>query len=522
MKKNILTPAFLLISIFAIGQDAPKYVSEVYNRLFTSMSNGTIIKPRIKLKDDTNLEISSKEVATYSPVSRTITIGKSFIELTRKFGKDSTNARVHVLSHELAHLFLNHGFVSVIGTGFASKEINKEFRKTIEALDNKMGESEADQWASFYAYIAGYETNQVAPRLLDSIYKYYHLSDKVLNRYPPLSERKRYAIEASVKMKSMCEAFDFANISLIHKDYNLSIEIYNAIIQEGFKSREIVSNLGTAYLLKAISLIDITQIEYILPLQIDMDTRMQQHGERGLSDNDENEINELLGRSEDIFRQAISIDPEYSIAYFNLSIAYWLHKEVNDAEYYLAKAKDKMPLSHQNEIKLFESIIKLKSTDENLKKEGLSQMKRLNSEGYSLAKANMEIINKSSEGFIVKNPEWVTEISKKQLPSNFQNSNNILDSTFSKDKYRALSCKEVGGIITYRKWKYINDQSYIAIQYIFKECVNKTLSPGEKRSLILSAKSIFEASNCTYICFQDVVLILDRENNIQYQIIKTL
>ena len=58
-----------------------------------------------------------------------ITVGQSFLDLTRKFGIDSSNARAHVLSHELAHLFLNHGFASIIGTGFASKEISKELKK---------------------------------------------------------------------------------------------------------------------------------------------------------------------------------------------------------------------------------------------------------------------------------------------------------------------------------------------------------------------------------------------------------
>ncbi len=125
MRKLIITIFCSLFSVYAESQETPRYISELYNRLYTSMSNGTVIKPQIKIKDDLNFENSEKQVATYSPLNKTITIGLSFIELTRRFGKDSTNARAHVLSHELAHLFLNHGYVSVIGTGFASKEFNK-------------------------------------------------------------------------------------------------------------------------------------------------------------------------------------------------------------------------------------------------------------------------------------------------------------------------------------------------------------------------------------------------------------
>ena len=137
--------------------EAEKIKEEIYDNIFLSMSNGGVLKPNLRIIDDTKFERVNQEVATYSPTNKEITIGLSFIELTRKFGKDSNNARVHVLSHELAHLFLNHGYVSVVGTGFASKEINKEFKKTKEFLDDKMGELEADQWAFFYSYIAGYK-----------------------------------------------------------------------------------------------------------------------------------------------------------------------------------------------------------------------------------------------------------------------------------------------------------------------------------------------------------------------------
>ena len=520
MKSALLIFISCLISTFSIGQEVPKYIVDLYNKLYISMSNGTVIKPQLKIKDDRNLEISAKEVATYSPLNKTITIGLSFIELTRKFRKDSTNARAHVISHELAHLFLNHGYVSVIGTGFASKEFNKEFKKTKEALDDKLGEMEADQWASFYAYISGYKTNKVAPLLLDSIYKYYNLSDKLLSKYPPLEERKKYATYASVKMKSMCEAFDFANIATIHGDYNLAKKIYESIIEEGFKSREIISNLSSTNLLYAISLMDTTKIDFILPLQIDMNTRMRQNNERGFSD--DNEIKELLNRSIELYKQAITIDPDYGIGYLNLSIAYWLNDEEKDSEYYLDKAKNKLPKSKQNKIEVFQAICDIHSKDSKGKEKGIEMFKRLGDEGYSLAKVNLDLINKTNKGVSYKVPDIVVELTKVKLPDNFQESRSILDSTFQKDKYRTLSCKEVTGNITYRKWKYIGEPSFIALQYVFQSTVNKQLTDIDKNKLFLSSERIFEDDYCTYLCFGDLILIIDSENNFKYQIIKSL
>ena len=150
MKNKKLIIVLVLIVNLVKAQEAPKHLKVLYNKIYTSMSNGSIVKPELRLIDDSNFESSKKEVASYSPVNKTITVGQSFLDLTRKFGKDSSNARAHVLSHELAHLFLNHGFASLIGTGFASIEINKELKKIKQDLADKTDELEADQWAFFY------------------------------------------------------------------------------------------------------------------------------------------------------------------------------------------------------------------------------------------------------------------------------------------------------------------------------------------------------------------------------------
>ena len=134
----------------------------------------------------------------------------------------------------------------------------------------------------------------------------------------------------------------------------------------------------------------------------------------------------------------------------------------------------------------------------------------------------MNLINKTNSSVTKNIPNWIIEISKTKLPDNFQESRNILDSTFQKDKYRILSCKEVKSTITYRRWKYINDPTYIAIQYVFQNTDKKVITENEKKSLILASQSVFETNNCTYLRFEDVIIIIDSEKNINYQIIKSL
>jgi tetratricopeptide (TPR) repeat protein len=522
--KIIFTALTLITGILNAQQQAPKHLIKLYNDIYTSISNGSIIHPKLILLDDSKLEGSKREVASYSPINKTITVGQSFLDLTRKFGIDSSNARAHVLSHELAHLFLNHGFASIVGTGFASKEINKELKKVKQDLAKKTDELEADQWAFFYSYTAGYKTNSIAPKLLDSIYKNYSLNDKLLSQYPTLFERKKFAIDASVKMKTMCEAFDFANMAMIHSDYNMAIDIYSAIVQEGFKSREIVSNLGTSYLLWAIALMDSSEKNFILPLQIDMQTRLIQENNRGLIDGNESIIAELLESAIKCYKQAISIDPEYGIAYLNMSMAFWLKKENKDSDYYLDKAKKLFDLNNQDKIKIFEAIALCNSEKIEQMAEGILSLKKLSDEGNNLAKVNLMLIQKTKANSAIKNeiPEWIIAISKTKLSENTQNAISLLDSTFSKDKYKLLSCKQVSGEPIYRKWKSTKEKSTIVLQYIFNDNVHKTISDADKLNISLICNSVFETGNQTYICFKNVILIIDSNNNVKYQLIKSL
>lgn len=513
-KFKILLVCFLTAHVI-YSQQVPKHLNELYNKIYNSMTSGTIIKPKLVVIDDLKLDRDKQIIAVYSPLDKTITVGSSFLKLTSKFSNDSSNARAHVLCHELAHLFLNHGYASIIGTGFASAKINKQLKESKKGIEDNIGELEAEQWAYFYAYCSGFKTKGITPVLLDSIYKYYKLTDDKLSNYPKLIERKKIANDASYKMNSMCDAFDFANMASIHGDYDLSAEIYNAIIQEGFKSREIVSNIGTAYLLKAISLMDTSETKFRLPLQIDMNTRMRQEDVRGITIDDE--INELLSNAINLFKDAIRIDEDYGIAYLNLSIAYWLHKET-DADYYLQKAKNKLSILEQDKALLFEAIMMYHSNEKQKKEQGLSTLTKMAADANKLAKANLTDINTKSNTIVT--PEYINEIASIKIPNQYDFSKiNILDPIFKKSP--KLYCNEISAKFISRKWKLAN-QKYggylIVIQHLFNQ--TKTISENDKNNLIASSQSIFETNTGTYLRFNDIIVIINSNNQATYQILK--
>ena len=290
MKTSILiitSLLFLNLNINAQQSPAP-FVTQVYDDIYQVMhTRQSPEKPNLVLSDNT------REIALFSPSMNQIAIGQDFIELARSFGGDSMNVIAQIMSHELAHVLLEQStIIKNIGSGYASKEFNKRLKKTHSSLRDSLYERQADEYSFFYAQIAGYQTSDIAPRILDSIYKQWNLKDSDLKRYPPLAERKLIATTATKKMKVLKELFDVGILSSISGQYNLAIDLFKFILEEDFDSREIHNNLGTAYLMKAISNLDTLEYPYIFPVQMDLNTKLE--NERGFDVGVENDIRKAL------------------------------------------------------------------------------------------------------------------------------------------------------------------------------------------------------------------------------------
>jgi len=513
--KPFLILSLILKTVTLLSQSPPPYINKIYNDLFYSISNGDLSKPKLLVYNDINIE--KKLVSIYSPSKGTITIGQSFIDLTSRFGKDSNNARAHVFSHELAHLFLNHGYTSIIGTGFASKEISEKFKKEKSILEDSLGEYEADQWAFFYSYIAGYQTNQIVPRLLDSIYSFYNLKDAQLTSYPTLKERKNYANQANEKMKLMCESFDFANIALMHGDYNFAAGIFELIRDEGFKSREIFSNLGLAHLLRAIELADEGEIDFKLPLQIDLNTRLRQEATRSLEDD---AAFDALNKAIENFQKAIRVDENYFYGYMNLAIAYWLIQDYTNYEFFLIKAKKLCPSNKIQDLIILESIVKCKSKEDSIKQLGLSALDSLANAGNKLAEINSKLLRgeKNNRNAI---PLIIDSLKKINLTLTTLNSVNFIKDAFKRDVYNNLTCDQVDGKILYRKWRYSKgDYPIIVLQYFLKNGLIK-LDEKTERELLNSASAHLKGPNFYFLLFDNILLKIYENKTCEVQVIKS-
>jgi tetratricopeptide (TPR) repeat protein len=304
------------------------------------MDNNKNVPPKLVVENN------SKQVAAYDPKNSkiggpVIILGNEFITLARNFGKDSMNALAHVLGHELAHVFLNQQLVSQIGSGYASKDLNDKLKKLNNTLRDSLFERQADEHAAFYCHVAGYKTTHIGESVLDSIYKRFNLTNKMLSRYPPLEERKEIVRVSQMKMEALRMMFDDGVLALIAGNYNMSRSMFNAIIKEGYNSREMYNNLGLSLLMPAIEELDTLDYPYVFPVQIEMRSSLDEATERSLSLDSKDKLEEALK----IFKLASGNSDDYHLCYINSAIAELLLEDYSAMEVSLEKASKSLETS---------------------------------------------------------------------------------------------------------------------------------------------------------------------------------
>lgn len=328
------------------------------------MENGGVVKPTLIFDKD------PRQIISFYPSENEIRIGYEFIQICRSFGKDSSNAMAHVLGHELAHILLQqHDFVKTVGSGYASKEINKQMKSIQKTLRDSVFERQADEYASFYAHIAGYNTVQIGEQVLDSIYKHFKLNDKDLSRYPSLKERKLICRATAKRMNVLKSIFDYANLATVAGNYDMAESCYQTIIKEKFPSREVFNNLSVVYLLKAIQEIDTVEFPYLFPVELDFESRLYSL-ERSIFSQYEENLNEAVRYAE----LALGTQKEYAKAWLNKSMAEFLLNKKEDAHYSLFKAKSLNDSYVNATVEVMEGLLEHKFGD---KEKGVNMLREL-------------------------------------------------------------------------------------------------------------------------------------------------
>ena len=323
----------------SLPRSHPKYKTarKVFDDLVRAIGDGRT-SPELRLQP--NNVSSSMQVAWFTPKKNTLALEERVYDLCVALGPDSLNALATLLGHELAHYYKDHGWVGDFGNGFADLPVGQRL-KALRRQESKMIEieTEADYFGGFFGHVAGYNTLEVTPHLLQEIYLEYGLDDDMPG-YPSLPERQEIARRSAAQVQQLIPVFEAGKNLLLLAKYEEGARCFDYIART-FPSREILNNAGVARALEAIDLLDAGQRSFAYPFELDAETRLRHAGKTqrsGFGENRRAQRERLLKEAVESFENARKKDPDYATAYVNLACATDLQGDFDSAAFYAAKA----------------------------------------------------------------------------------------------------------------------------------------------------------------------------------------
>jgi tetratricopeptide (TPR) repeat protein len=221
------------------------------------------------------------------------------------------------MGHELAHYYKEHEWCSEFAYSIRETDLGKKIIN-ISKDQRKINESQADDLGFYAITMAGYKPFEIYPQLIDAVYSFYRLPEQ-LEGYPSKEERKLIAIEAEKKIAKLYPIFISGNFLFYIGDYQGASRYYEYLLKF-FPSRENFNNLGVTKLLYVLSKKEKTDLPFILPIEIDPNTRLTKPTLRSSVEESENLTKQYLEEAKNHFNEAIKKDKNYFDAYVNYAI----------------------------------------------------------------------------------------------------------------------------------------------------------------------------------------------------------
>ena len=354
---------------FLFANNCEDRVKKVFNNIIESIGNNSLMEP--------DLIFSNEEKSAAYMSGESITIEYKLISLFCE-EENFEDKIAFILSHELAHYYLQHGWMLNTGLSYASK-VGKSLKyKSYSYEEIKEAESQADIYAGFYGKIAGYKTLEFAETTLNKVYESYNLP-KNLKKYPSYEDRVAIINDKKEQANRLAKIFEIANILFKLKEYRLSIDAFKTILASNFNSREIYNNLGLNYLMYGISISEPKISKLLYPVSLDLQTRAFVSKTRSsLTDSPK----DMIKRSKKYFERSINLDKKYIPARQNLFVSDLLLAKSIDVKNNLMNDINKSLLTKQTKVD-FEVINELLN---NIK------IKKIAKKGSYLSKLNVSDI----------------------------------------------------------------------------------------------------------------------------------
>lgn len=260
--------------------------------------------------------------AWYEPDKKIIVVDEEVFDLCDALGAGKPDAELAVvLGHELAHFYRHHDWGGDFGNHSGS------------ALPPRLGvkdvEADADYFGGLFAYLAGYDTAEIGPRVYESIYHTYGFKDDPHSGYLPLKVREQLASEAAERVKALIPIFEAGTRLLMIGEWQKAARCFDEISKE-FPGREILNNAGAARAMEASTLFvredvagDAPWARFNYPLMPDAHSRL---GIRvmGVGEDRRARRDKLLEEALDLVTSAKAADRDYVPAVINLASIYQL------------------------------------------------------------------------------------------------------------------------------------------------------------------------------------------------------
>ncbi|RAR71495.1 M48 family metalloprotease [Flavobacterium aciduliphilum] len=378
-KTSILLCFFIGISY---GQTKNEVLAQkVFNNITNSVGNNFPSPPKLNF-------INSVDKIAYT-YNGSVFLEKKALNLLCSFD-DSQDALAYVLSHELAHHYLNHTWMKNIGFTYTS-ELKNQLNKDVKSINNrKIEETQADLFGGFFSQISGYNSLTIAENVLKLLYKNYNLPETI-EGYPSLTDRENIVKNNLEELDKLSIVFKMGNLMVATEDYKNALKCYEHILSKKFTSREIYNNLGAIYLKQAIDFDD-NLSKYSFPILFEENTRATTKDiYRRFDGLSESKIKDTiiyhLNLADDAFNRSSVLDKNFMKPKVNLLISELINNKITktnlDLDFGKRLEQLKLSITDENDINLLSFYLGLvPKIDENEKIKKSSIISKYNKEVF--------------------------------------------------------------------------------------------------------------------------------------------
>lgn len=299
---------------------------QIYDQLVQARGDLRKLEPTFVMNN------GERYVAWMNPFTNEIGLEETAYDVCVQMGADSLNAMAALLAHEITHYYENHDW----SQNFVRSNKELDITSELDELDEGLKfEIQADYLGGILAISAGYNTYNIFDKFLNQAYQSYDLPDEI-DGYPSLQQRLKMSSNTADRLKKLHSVYQMSNLLTLLEVHPKADQYYQYLLSI-YQSYEVYNNAGVNACLAAMQLTDPKEIPFVLPLELDINSRLDGLNTRAVNDAEKRKA-QLLKNALSWFRKAIEMAPEEPIAYLNQSIVYTLQEQWLDATFWASKA----------------------------------------------------------------------------------------------------------------------------------------------------------------------------------------